>query len=78
MSDPRAQLEDETRDVRPKAEFVIDRRLIGEADAEFSDRPEQYADVAAECLIPRLDRQAAVRHARKCIVNLRLKQKTSD
>src|SRR5271170_8002466 len=66
------------REMRPKAELVVDRRLIGETDAEFSDRPEQYADVTAECFIPRLEREAAIRHTRKNIVNLRLKQETSD
>src|SRR5579863_10516997 len=41
------------REMGPKAELVVDRRLIGQPDPKFSDRPEQNADIAAERLIPR-------------------------
>ena len=62
----------------PKAELVIYRRLIGESDAQFSDRPEQHADVAAERFVPGLETEAPVRQTWKCVVYLRLEEETTD
>src|SRR6266481_7021456 len=67
----------EVREMRPKAELVIDWRLIGESNTKFGDRPQQNADVAAESDIPRLEPQAAVRNTRTNVVDLRLEEETS-
>src|SRR5260370_24794526 len=67
----------EVREMRPKAELEVDWRLIGETDAKFGDRPEQNADVAAECFVPRLESEAAIRHSWTNVVDLRFEQQTS-
>ena len=65
------------REMRSKAEFVVDLRLISESDAKFGDRPEQYSDVATECFVLRLQPEAAVRDTWTDVVDLRLKEETS-
>src|SRR5262249_5428719 len=59
--------------MRPKAELVIDRQLIGDPNAKFGHRFDHIPDISTECFVPRLQGEAAIRHTRKSVVNLRFK-----